>query len=163
MAKAKHAVPAGLHTITPQLIFDDAAAAIEWYKKALGAVERFRFVTDGQILHGQLTIGDSTIYVNDAVMGGKSPAALGGTTIGLWLYVENCDAVFTRAIDAGARVSGESGPMQDRFWGDRSGTFTDPHGYTWTIATRKEDLTPEETAQRRESFLAPRASATEAS
>jgi PhnB protein len=86
--------------------------------------------------------------------GAKSAKALGGSPASLWLYVENCDALFNRAVASGARVSpGPMGQLQDQFWGDRSGTFTDPHGYQWTIATRKEDLTPEEIGQRQDEFM----------
>ncbi len=155
MAKAKSAVPEGHHTITPQLTLDNAAPAIEWYKKALGAEEMGRAVgPDGKILHAELRIGDSRIMLNDAMMGGKGPKAIGGSPASLWIYVEDCDALFNRALAAGGQVAhGPMGHMQDQFWGDRTGTFTDPHGYTWTIATHKEDLTPEELTQRQEAFM----------
>ena len=145
MAKARHAVPEGHYTVTPALTLDKAAEAIEWYKKALGAVEHGRAVgPDGKIMHAELQIGDSRIMLNDAMMGGKGPKALGGSPASLWIYVENCDALFNKAVGAGGQVyGGGMGQMADQFWGDRSGTFTDPFGYTWTIATRKEDLTPE--------------------
>jgi PhnB protein len=155
MAKAKSAVPAGLHTITPQLTLDNAVEAIEWYKKALGAEETSRASgPDGKIMHAELRIGDSRIMVNDAMMGGKGPQALGGSPASLWVYVEDCDALFNRAIAAGGQIAhGAMGHMQDQFWGDRSGTLIDPSGYTWTIATRKEDLTPEEMQQRQEAWM----------
>jgi PhnB protein len=155
MAKAKHAVPEGHHTITPQLTLDDAAAAIDWYKKALGAEEMGRALgPDGKIMHAELRIGDSRIMLNDAMMGGKGPKALGGSPISLWIYVEDCDAMFNRAVAAGAQVApGGMGQMMDQFWGDRSGTINDPHGYRWTIATHKEDLTPEEMTQRQDAFF----------
>ena len=155
MAKAKSAVPQGLHTVTAQLTLDNAAEAIEWYKKALGAKESSRASgPDGQILHAELRIGDSALYVNDAVMGGKGPKALGGSPASFWIYVEDCDSLFNRAIAAGGQVAhGGMGQMQDQFWGDRSGSLVDPSGYTWTIATRKEDLTPEELKQRAEEFF----------
>jgi PhnB protein len=105
-------------------------------------------------MHAELKIGDSRIMLNDAMMGGKGPKALGGSPASLWIYVENCDALFNRAIAAGAQVAhGGMGQLQDQFWGDRSGTFTDPHGYVWTIATHKEDLTREEMQQRQEAFM----------
>jgi PhnB protein len=155
MAKAKSAIPAGLHSVTPQLTLDNAAAAIDWYKKALGAEERSRAVgPDGKIMHAELRIGDSSVYVNDAMMGGKGPKALGGSPTSFWIYVEDCDSLFKRAVSAGGLVNrGAMGEMQDQFWGDRSGTFTDPHGYTWTIATRKEDLTHQEMQQRQDEFM----------
>src|SRR5882672_6137236 len=155
MAKAKSAVPEGLHTITPQLTLDNAAEAIEWYKKGLGADETSRATgPDGKILHAELRIGDSRIMVNDAMMGGKGPKALGGSPASLWIYVADCDALFNRAVKAGGQVAhGAMGAMQDQFWGDRSGSFTDPSGYIWTIATRKEDLTPQEMKQRQEEWM----------
>jgi PhnB protein len=87
-------------------------------------------------------------------MGGKGPKALGGSPASLWIYVEDCDALFQRAVSAGGQVfGGPMGQMQDQFWGDRSGTLTDPHGYTWTIATRKEDLSREEMAERQAKWM----------
>jgi PhnB protein len=155
MAKAKRAVPEGHHTVTPQLTLDNAAQAIDWYKKALGAEETGRAVgPDGKIMHAEIRIGDSRIMLNDAVMGGRGPKAIGGSPASLWLYVEDCDTLFNRAVAAGGQIAqGGMGKMQDQFWGDRSGTFTDPHGYTWTIATHKEDLTPEEMKQRQDAFM----------
>jgi len=155
MAKAKSPVPTGFHSVTPQLTLDDAAAAIEWYKLALGAEETGRAVgPDGKIMHAELRIGDSRVMLHDAMMGAKGPKAMGGSPAALWLYVENCDALFNRAVSAGAQVRpGPMGQMQDQFWGDRSGTLTDPHGYQWTIATRKEDLTPEEIQVRQDAFM----------
>jgi PhnB protein len=155
MATAKSAVPQGLHTVTPQLTLDNAVEAIEWYKKALGAEEVSRAAgPDGKILHAELRIGDSKIYVNDAIMGGKGPKALGGSPASLWVYVEDCDAMYNKAVAAGAQVAhGGMGQMQDQFWGDRSGSIVDPSGYTWTIATRKEDLTPQEMQQRQDAFM----------
>jgi PhnB protein len=88
------------------------------------------------------------------MMGGKGPKALGGSPASLWIYVEDCDALFNRAIKAGGQVAhGGMGAMQDQFWGDRSGSFTDPSGYVWTIATRKEDLTPQEMQQRQAEWM----------
>jgi uncharacterized glyoxalase superfamily protein PhnB len=155
MAKAKHAIPEGHHTVTPQLTLDHAAEAIDWYKKALGAEEVTRAVgPDGKIMHAEVRIGDSRIMLNDAMMGGKGPKALGGSPASLWLYVEDCDALFNRATSAGAQVAGGGmHKMQDQFWGDRSGTIVDPYGYQWTIATHKEDLTREEMQQRQDAFM----------
>jgi PhnB protein len=150
MAKAKSAVPEGHHTVTPQLTLDNAAQSIEWYKKALGAEEISRAVgPDGKIMHADLRIGNSRIMVNDAMMGSKGPKTLGGSPSSMWIYVEDADALFNRAVSAGGQVAaGPMGAMQDQFWGDRCGSLKDPEGYTWTIATRKEDLTPEEMKQR---------------
>ena len=153
MTKASSAIPRGHHTVTPSLTLDNAAQAIDWYKKALGAEEIARSVgPDGKIMHAEIRIGDSLIMLMDAMMGGKGPKAFGGSPASLWLYVDDCDALFNRAVAAGGRVTPQ-GAMIDQFWGDRSGTFTDPHGYTWTIATHKEDLTPQEMAQRQEEFM----------
>jgi PhnB protein len=155
MAKAKKAVPEGYHTVTPQLTLDNAAQAIDWYKKALGAEETGRATgPDGKIMHAELRIGDSRIMLNDAMMGSKGPKAIGGSPASLWIYVEDSDALFNPAIAAGAQtLGGPMGQMADQFWGDRCGTVTDPHGYSWTIATRKEDLTPQEIQQRQTEWM----------
>jgi len=154
MAKAKNAVPEGYHTVTPQLTLDNAAQAIEWYKKALGAEEVSRATgPDGKIMHAEIRVGDSRIMVNDPMMGAKSPKALGGSPASLWVYTEDCDTLFNRAVTAGGKVLPGMGALQDQFWGDRSGSFTDPNGYNWTIATHKEDLTPQEMQQRQQEFM----------
>lgn len=155
MAKAKSPVPEGYHTVTPQLTLDNAAQAIEWYKKGLGADELGRAVgPDGKIMHAELRIGDSRIMVNDAMMGAKGPKAMGGCPASLFVYVNDADSLFNRAIAAGGKVAeGPMGQMADQFWGDRCGSFTDPAGYRWTIATHKEDLTPEEMKQRQDAFM----------
>jgi len=155
MAKAKSPIPEGHHTVTPQLTLDNAAQGIDWYKKALGAQEVTRAVgPDGKIMHAELRIGDSLIMMNDAMGGGKGAKAMGGSPASLWVYVEDCDALFNRAVAAGAQVApGPMGQLMDQFWGDRSGTFTDPQGYRWTIATHKEDLTPQEMEQRQAEFF----------
>jgi len=145
MTKAAKAVPAGYHSITPQLTLDNAAETIDWYTKALGAEELSRSVgPDGKIMHAELKIGDSRFMVNDVMMG-KGPGAFGGSPASLWVYVENSDALFGRAVDAGAKVQM---PIDDQFWGDRAGAVADPAGYTWWIATRKEDLTEAEIKER---------------
>ena len=155
MAKAKSAVPEGFHTITPQLTLDNAAQAIDWYKKALGAEEVSRAAgPDGKIMHAELRIGNSRFMVNDPMGGSKGPKAFGGSPISLWIYVEDSDALFKRAVAAGGKVmDGPMGPMGDQFWGDRCGTLTDPQGYNWTIATHKEDLSPQEMQQRQAEFM----------
>lgn len=155
MAKATRAVPEGHHTVTPQLVLDNAAQAIDWYKKALGAEEVARVVgPDGKIMHAEIRIGDSLIMLTDPMGGGKGPKAFGGSPASLWLYVEDCDALFNRAVAAGGHVRpGPMGQLTDQFWGDRSGTFTDPYGYEWTIATHKEDVTPEEMKRRTDEFM----------
>lgn len=155
MAKAKRAVPEGLHTVTPSLMMDNASKAIDFYKKALGAEEVSRAVgPDGKILHAQIKIGDSQIMMNDAMGGGKSAHVLGGSPASLWVYVDDADALYRRAVSAGARpATGPMGQMADQFWGDRCGSVVDPEGYTWTIATRKEDLTPSEMKRRQDEWM----------
>jgi PhnB protein len=163
MAKAKSAVPAGFHTVTPQVILDHAAQTIDWYKKAFGAEERGRAVgPDGKIMHAEVRIGNSSIMMNDAMGGAKGPTSMGGSPVSLWIYVDDADALFNRAVAAGAQVQpGPMGAMSDQFWGDRCGTVIDPEGYRWTIATRKEDLSPQEMTERQEvwmkQFAAPKA------
>jgi PhnB protein len=156
MAKAKSPVPAGHHTVTPQLTMDNTAKAIDWYKKALGAEEVARAVgPDGKIMHAEIRIGDSLIMLNDT-MGphAKGPRAFGGSPAALWLYVPDCDALFNRAVAAGGRLpDNPMAKMADQFWGDRAGSIVDPEGYTWTIATHKEDLTPEEMKQRQDEWM----------
>jgi PhnB protein len=150
MAQAKQAVPEGYHTVTASLTLDDAKAAMAWYGQALGAEELARSVgPGGEIMHAELRIGDSRVMVNDAVMGGKGPKAFGGSPASLWVYVEDCDKLYDRAVAAGATVSM---PMADMFWGDRFGAVVDPFGYRWSFATRKEDLTPAEIAVREAAF-----------
>ena len=109
---------------------------------------------DGKILHAEVRIGNSPIMVNDVMMGAKSSQALGGSPASFWIYVEDCDTLYKRAVAAGAQpADGPMGQMQDQFWGDRCGTVTDPEGFKWTIATRKEDLTPNELRQRQDEWM----------
>jgi PhnB protein len=151
MAKAASAVPKGFQTMTPQLTLDNAAETIEWYKRALGAQEISRGLgPDGKIMHAELRIGNSPFMVNDVMPGMKGPQALGGSPASLWLYVDDSDALFKRAVDAGAQVQM---PMDNQFWGDRAGAVADPAGYSWWIATRKEDLTHDEIQQRAAEFF----------
>ena len=151
MATAVKPVPDGYHTITQQLTLDRAAQTIDWYKKALGAEELSRSAgPDGKIMHAELKIGDSRFMVNDVMAGNKGPQAYGGSPASLWLYVENSDALFNRAVGAGATVQM---PLADQFWGDRGGAVADPEGYTWWIATRKENLTHAEMQQRAAEFF----------
>jgi PhnB protein len=155
MPNAKSPIPDGFHTVTPQIVFDNAAQAIDWYKQAFGAEEKSRAVgPDGKIMHAELQIGNSRIMLNDAMGGGKSAKAFGGTPISLWVYVQDCDALFKRAVGAGAKVApGPMGQLADQFWGDRAGTLTDPYGYQWTIATHKEDLSRDELDRRAREFF----------
>jgi PhnB protein len=151
MAGAVKPVPDGYHTITPQLTLDNAAEAIEWYKRAFGAEELGRSAgPDGRIMHAEIRIGDSRIMVNDVMAGTKGPHAYGGSPASLYLYVENSDELFNRAVSAGARVEM---PLADQFWGDRAGAVADSAGYTWWIATRKEDVGSAEMRQRMQDAL----------
>jgi len=141
-------IPDGYHVITPYLIIKGAAAAIEYYKKSFGATELMRMAQpDGRVGHAELKIGDSVIMLSDEFpeLLALSPATLGNTSVGLLLYVENADAIFDKAISLGGKVQK---PMADQFYGDRNGTLEDPFGHKWTIATHKEDVTPEEMDRR---------------
>ena len=155
MAQARNPVPEGLHTVTPQLVYDEAGKAIDWYKNALGADEIMRSLgPDGKVMHAEIQIGSSRLMLNDAMGGAKSAKALGGSPIGLWVYVADCDALFKRAVAAGAQVPpGPMGQLADQFWGDRTGSLVDPFGYQWTIATRKEDLSHDEMNRRAQEFF----------
>jgi PhnB protein len=144
--------PAGYHTATPYLIVKGAADAIEFYKKVFGATEVVRMaMPDGSIAHAEVKIGDSLIMLGEEnpQWGAKSPRTLGGTPVGLCLYFPDVDAKFDGAVAAGATVER---PVQDQFYGDRSGTVTDPFGHKWTIATHIEDVTPEEMKRRMAEF-----------
>ncbi|HEX5271195.1 MAG TPA: VOC family protein [Gemmataceae bacterium] len=145
---AVNPIPDGYHAVTPYLIVKGAAQAIEFYKKAFGAVELFRFPgPDGRVGHAEIQLGDSRVMLADEhpQMGAVSPQTVGGTPVGLCLYVADVDAVAKQAVAAGAEVVR---PVQDQFYGDRSGTFADPFGHKWTVATHKEDVTPQEMQRR---------------
>jgi PhnB protein len=140
-------IPDGYHSITPYLIVDGGAAALDFYAKAFGAKEIMRFEQGGKIGHAEIQIGDSRMMLGDECpeMGAVGPKTVGGVCSGLCLYVEDCDAMFDQAVAAGATVER---PLADQFYGDRSGTIVDPFGHKWTIATHKEDLTDEEIGKR---------------
>jgi PhnB protein len=141
-------IPAGYHSVTPYLIIKNAAEALEFYKRAFGATEALRLeAPDGSIAHAEIKIGDSHIMLGEQneAMGFLGPKAVGGTPVGLMIYVENVDAMFAQAVKAGAR---ELQPVTDQFYGDRSGRIEDPFGHHWTIATHIEDLTQEEIDRR---------------
>jgi PhnB protein len=147
-------VPEGYHTVTPYLAVEDAAEAIEYYKKAFGAKERVRMDTpDGKIGHAELQIGDALVMLADPFpqSSTKPPKELGGTTSSVFLYVEDVDAVVKQAVDAGATVTME---VADQFWGDRFGSVTDPFGHSWAVATHVEDVPPEEMAERAKEAMA---------
>jgi len=141
-------IPEGYPRVTPYLIVDGAAAAIDFYKSVLGATERMRMAgTDGKVGHAELEIGNSVIMLADEhpEIGGHAPKAVGGTPVSLHVYVEDVDTVFERAIEAGA--NSQRG-VEDRFYGDRLGTFEDPFGHQWNVATHVEDVPPEEMSKR---------------
>jgi|SRR6516165_9485138 PhnB protein len=146
-------IPDGYHTATPYLIVKGAASAIEFYKKAFGATEVMRLADpSGKIGHAEIKIGDSFIMLADEhpEMDIRGPLSLGGTPVGICLYVPNVDALVNQAIAAGAKVVR---PVVDQFYGDRSGTLNDPFGHKWTIATHKEDISPEEMNKRFEAYM----------
>lgn len=141
-------IPEGYHTATPYLIIGGAAAAIEFYKKAFGATELFRFpAPGGKIGHAEIKIGDSPIMLADEYpeMGYKGPQSLGGSPVSLMIYVEDVDSIFNQAVAAGASVKEA---VQDKFYGDRTGTLTDPFGHVWHVSTHKEDVSIEEMERR---------------
>ncbi len=146
-------IPDGYHTVTPYLIVHDAAKALDFYKKALGARELFRMaMPNGRVGHAEIQIGGSRVMLADEhpEMGAKSAKTIGGSPIGICLYVEDVDAWFDRAVTAGATVVR---PVKDQFYGDRTGTVTDPYGHKWTIATHKEDVPPDEMCKRAEAAM----------
>lgn len=148
------AIPAGYAGVTSYLIIRDASRALEFYKKAFGATELMRFPRpDGKIGHAEIKIGEGVVMLADEspAMGHKSPQTLGGTPVSLMFYVPDVDAHFAKALAAGATVVN---PLKDQFYGDRSGTLTDPFGHVWTIATHTEDVSGEE-MQRRMAAMAP--------
>ena len=132
-------IPEGYHAVTPFLVLKEADRAIEFYKKAFGAQERFRMpAPDGKVAHAELQIGDSIVMLSEAI---QEPV----TSASIYLYVPNADATFERAVAVGAQTNM---PVADMFWGDRFGRVTDPFGVRWGIATHKEDLAPEEIGRR---------------
>ena len=142
------AIPTGYAGVTPYLIIRDAARALEFYKKAFGATELMRFpAPGGKIGHAEIKVGDGVVMLADESpeMGHKSPQTLGGSAITLMFYVPDVDAQFAKAVAAGGTVKQA---LKDQFYGDRSGTITDPFGHIWTIATHKEDVSPEEMQRR---------------
>jgi len=153
MAKVK-AIPEGYHTITPNLVIAGAEKAIDFYKKGFGATEIARMPgPNGGIMHAELRIGDSVFMLGEEMpeMGAKGPKALGGSPVSLYVYVENVDAAWDRAIKAGAT---SVMPLADMFWGDRTGWLEDPFGHKWALAQHVKDLTPEEIQKGQEAFFA---------
>src|ERR1051325_2600239 len=154
MASQVKPIPDGFHTVTPYLVVHDAAKAIDFYKRAFDAKERYRMEgPPGKIGHAEIQIGDSVIMLGDEMpqMDTKSPQSLGGTTGGLFIYVHDVDAAFNKAVGAGAKATM---PPADMFWGDRYGKLTDPFGHSWSMATHKEDVAPEEMKRRGDEAMA---------
>jgi len=159
MAGSTKPIPPGFHTVTPSLVVRNAAEAIDFYKKALGAEEIMRMPDpSGRISHAELKIGDSIIFLSDEFpnMPTTSPQTLGGCTGGFYLYVPDVDKSFQRAVDAGGKATM---PVSDMFWGDRFGQFTDPFGHTWSISTHTKDLSPQEMEEGAKKFYAQMAQA----
>jgi len=140
-------VPEGYHTVTPYLIVNAGAKALDFYARAFGAIERLRIDAGGKIGHAEITIGDSCIMLADEhpEIGALGPTTVGGSPVSLHLYVEDVDAAVARAVAAGATLVR---PVADQFYGDRSGTLKDPFGHQWTLSTHVEDVSEAE-AQRR--------------
>ena len=141
------AIPEGMHTITPHIVVKDAAHAAEWYTEALGAEERGRLpLPGGKLMYAEIWFGDSAVMVADEFpeMGVLSPQSVGGTSVTLNLFTEDVDALWERAVGAGAQVLH---PLQDTFWGDRHGQVTDPFGHRWGLAQHVRDVPPEEVAR----------------
>ena len=148
------AIPDGYRTATPYLIVKGAAEAIEFYKRAFGATEMLRMADpQGKIHHAEIRIGDSMIMLADEqpAMGYRSPRSIGGSSVSFLLYLEDVDAVFERAVKAGAKAQQ---PVKNQFYGDRSGTLEDPFGHVWTVATHVEDVPPEEMQRRAAAAMA---------
>ncbi|MES2709129.1 MAG: VOC family protein [Verrucomicrobiota bacterium] len=147
-------IPDGYHSVTPSLTVKGAAEALEFYKKAFNAVERYRLPSDtGEIMHAEFNIGNSVIMLSDEFpeWGALSPATIGGCPGTLMIYVPDVDAAHEQAVKAGAT---STMAVADQFWGDRMGGVLDPYGFKWNLATHKEDLTPEEINQRFEGWKA---------
>lgn len=141
-------IPAGYPRVTPYLIVDGASEAIDFYRSVLGASERMRMAgPDGRVGHAELEIGNSVVMLADEhpEMGAVGPKTVGGSPVSLHVYVEDVDAVFSHAIESGAE---QTQPLEDKFYGDRSGGFTDPFGHQWHVASHVEDVSPEEMEKR---------------
>jgi len=142
------AIPDGFHSLTPYLSLRDAAKAVEFYKAALGAVELYTLpMPGGKIAHGELQIGNSRLMFADEMpeWGNKSAKSYGGTPVGICVYTEDVDALAERFVKAGGKVLR---PLENQFYGDRSGQFEDPEGYKWTLSQHVEEVSPEEMQRR---------------
>ncbi len=148
MATKVKPIPDNYRTITPYLVVNDAKAAIDFYQRAFGAKEVMKMDgPGGKVAHAELKIGDSMIMLSDEMPGGtaRAPRSLGGTTCSVFLYLDDVDSTFGKAVSAGAKVDAQ---LADMPWGDRYGRLTDPFGHSWSVATHKEDVAPEEMARR---------------
>ena len=142
---AVKAIPAGMRTLTPELFCAGAADAIDFYKKAFGAVEVMRFPgPDGKLVHSEIKIGDSSLWVMDEMKGASGPKALKGSPVNIHMQVEDVDAVVKKAVAAGAKITM---PLADQIWGDRYAKLDDPFGHHWSVATHVRDVSPEEMKQ----------------
>lgn len=153
MASKMNPIPDGYESATPYLCVNDAVAAIEFYKKAFGATEDYRLTEPGgRIGHAEIRIGRAMFSLADEYpeLGHRSPQSLGGTPVTIHLYVKDADAMVSQAYDAGAKILQ---PVKDEFYGDRAGKLEDPFGHVWLIATRKEDVAPEEVQKRFAAFF----------
>jgi PhnB protein len=147
-------IPEGYHSVTPYLMINGAAEAIEFYRRAFGATQLFKMDTPvGKIGHAEIQIGDSRVMMADDCgeeSSFRNPRSIGSSPVGLHLYVEDVDAVFAQAVSAGATVIK---PVQDQFYGDRTAALKDPFGHIWFLATHKEELSPDEIKQRAETMF----------
>lgn len=146
-------IPDGYPRVIPYLMVDDANAAIEFYKNIFGATERMRMPgPDDMVMHAEVAIGDSLVMLADVTpdMGPSTPSAIGGTPVTIMVYVEDVDDVYRRAIEAGAS---EDRPLEDQFYGDRSGSFVDPFGHKWHVASHVEDVAEDEMQRRMEAMM----------
>jgi PhnB protein len=146
-------IPDAYRSATPYLIVNEAARAIEWYKKAFGATEIVRLANPaGKVMHGEIRIGSSSLMLADEFpdMGYRSPHSLGGSPVSILLYVEDVDALFGQAVAAGGT---EKMAVAEQFDGDRRGTLTDPFGHVWLLASKKEDVSPEQLRKRFEEMM----------
>ena len=151
---AVNPIPEGYHSLQIYLAVEDAAKAIDFYKEAFGADEQMRMPgPDGKVAHAELLIGDSRLMLSDPFEHSnvRPPSERGGPTASVFMYVDDVDATFEQATEAGATVTS---PLEDMFWGDRFGTVTDPFGHVWSMATHKEDLTEEQVAERSKAAMA---------
>jgi PhnB protein len=154
MTMATKPIPDGYTTVSVYLGVDDAGEAIEFYKRAFGATERgIMHMPDGKVGHAELQLGDTVLMLSDPFPQSslKPPKQLGGTSVALFMYVEDVDSFVDKAVEGGATLAT---PVEDMFWGDRYGKLSDPFGHEWQVATHKEDLTPEEINERGKKAMA---------